>query len=114
MESRVKADDTKKTWNLYTEMVQQVIDRGEACVCMGDFNRPLQAKKPSLGTKLLNEWIEGGTMKLINDRKVYTRLDPGKGTGSVLDLAIVSANIEESVTHFTVDSERKRTAFAQT
>ena len=51
-------------------------------------------------------------MKLINDRKVYTRLDPGKGTGSVLDLAIVSANIEESVTHFTVDSERKKTAFA--
>ena len=112
VESRVKADDTKKTWNLYTEMVQQVLDRGEACVCMGDFNRPLQAKKPSLGTKLLNEWLEGGTMKLINDRKVYTRLDPGKGTGSVLDLAIVSANIEESVTHFTVDSERKRTAFA--
>ena len=112
VESRVKADDTKKTWNNYTEIVQQVLDRGEACVCMGDFNRPLQAKKPTLGTKLLDEWIEGGTMKLINDRKVNTRLDPGRGTGSVLDLAIISANIEKSVTHFKVDSERKMTAFA--
>ena len=35
VESREKADDTKKTWNLYTEMVQQVLDRGEACMCMG-------------------------------------------------------------------------------
>ena len=72
----------------------------------------VQAKKPTLGTRLLSEWIEGGTMKLINNRNVITRLDPGKGTGSVLDLAIVSANIEESVTQFTVDSQRKMTAFA--
>ena len=112
VESREKADDINKTWNSYTEMVQQVLDRGEACICMGDFNRPMQAKKPTLGTRLLNEWIEGGTMKLVNDRNVITRLDPGKGTGSVLDLAIVSANIEESVTQFTVDSQRKMTAFA--
>ena len=48
----------------------------------------------------------------MNGQKINTRLDPGKGTGSVLDLEIVSANIEESVTHFTVDSERKMTAFA--
>ena len=93
-------------------MVQQVLDRGEACICMGDFNRPLQAKKPTLGTRLLKEWLEGGIMKLINNRNVMTRLDPGRGTGSVLDLAIVSANIEEGVTQFTVDSQRKMTAFA--
>ena len=37
VESRVKAHDTNKTWNSYTEMVQQVLDRGEACICMGDF-----------------------------------------------------------------------------
>ena len=51
-------------------------------------------------------------MKLINDRKVNTRLDPGRGNGSILDLVIVSANIEESVTQSTVDSLRKVTAFA--
>ena len=97
---------------LLLEMVRQVLDRGEACICMGDFNRPLQAKNPTLGTRLLKEWIEGGTMKLINNKNVMTRLDPGRGTGSVLDLAIVSANIEEGVTQFTVDSQRKMTAFA--
>ena len=31
--------------------------------------------------------------------------------GSVLDLAIVSTNIEENVTQFTVDCQRKMTAF---
>ena len=97
-----------RTWNLYTKMVQQVLDRGEACVCISDFNRPLQAKKPTPGTKLLNEWIEGGTMKLINDRKVNTRQDPGRGAGSVLYLALVSANIDENVTQFTVDSQKKK------
>ena len=51
-------------------------------------------------------------MKLINNKNVMTRLDPGRGTGSVLDLAIVSANIEEGVTQFTVDSQRKMKAFA--
>ena len=85
---------------------------GSLHICMGDFNRPLQAKKPTLGTKLFNEWIEGGTVKLIIERKVSTRLDPGRGTGSFLDLAIVSANIEESETQFTVDSQRKMTVFA--
>ena len=44
VESREKADDTNKTWNSYTEVVQQVLDRGEACICMGAFDRPLQAK----------------------------------------------------------------------
>ena len=89
-------------------MVQQVL----ACMCMGDFNRPLQAKKSTPGTRLLKEWIEGGTMKLINNKNIITRLDPGSGNGTVLDLAIVSANIENSVTQFTVDSQRKMTAFA--
>ena len=71
VESREKADDINKTWNSYTEMVQQVLDRGEACICMGDFNRPMQAKKPTLGTRLLNEWIEGGTIKLIIKQECY-------------------------------------------
>ena len=35
VESREKADDTKKTWNSYTEMVQQVLNRGEAFICYG-------------------------------------------------------------------------------
>ena len=62
----------EKLINHYTKLVQQVLDRGDVCACMGDFNRPLQAKKPTLGTKLLNEWIEGGTMKLINNKNVNT------------------------------------------
>ena len=69
-------------------------------MCIGDFNRPLQAKKLTHGTKLLNEWLIDEKMILVNDKKVNTRVDPARGTGSVLDLALVSANIESNVTNF--------------
>ena len=98
-------------WKLYTDRVEHALNRGEAVLCMGDFNRPLQAKKPSHGTKLVNEWLNEKSMILLNDRKVNTRIDPGRGNGSVLDLAIVSANIENNITRFTVDTQRKMTAF---
>ena len=42
VESRQTVDNINRVWNLYTEKVQHVLDRGEALLCMGDFNRPLQ------------------------------------------------------------------------
>ena len=50
-------------------------------------------------------------MILVNDKTVNTRTDPARGSGSVLDLALVSANIEQSVMNFEVDTQRKMTAF---
>ena len=111
VESRKPVEEINRLWNLYTEKVQQVLDRGEALVCIGDFNRPLQAKKLTHGTKLFNEWLLTENMILVNDRNVNTRTDPGRGTASVLDLALVSANIKETVCDFLVDSQRKMTAF---
>ena len=111
VDSRQSVDDISRLWNMYTEKVQQVLDRGEALVCIGDFNRPLQAKKLTHGTKLLNEWLIDEKMILVNDKRINTRVDPARGTGSVLDLALVSANIESNVTNFEVDSQRKMTAY---
>ena len=111
VEGRETIDYTDRMWKLYTDRVEHALNRGEAVLCMGDFNRPLQAKKPSHGTKLVNEWLNEKSMILLNDRKVNTRIDPGRGNGSVLDLAIVSANIENNITRFTVDTQRKMTAF---
>ena len=58
VESRQTVENVNRVWNLYTERVQHVLDRGEALLCMGDFNRPLQAKRLTHGTKLLNEWLK--------------------------------------------------------
>ena len=49
-------------------------------------------------------------LKLLNDA-TPTRIDP-TGGNSVLDLAVVSKNIESCVQKFTVDSDQKWTPFA--
>ena len=67
---------------------------------MGDFNRPLQAKRLTHVTKLLNEWLNSKNMILVNDKTINTRTDPARGTGSVLNLALISANIEKNVMNF--------------
>ena len=111
VESRQTVDNINRVWNLYTEKVQHVLDRGEALLCIGDFNRPLQTKRLSHGTKLLNEWLDSKNMILVNDKTVNTRTDPARGSGSVLDLALISANIEQGVMNFEVDTQQKMTAF---
>ena len=50
-------------------------------------------------------------MILVNDKTVNTRTDPARGTGSVMDLALISANIEQNVINFEVYTQQKMTAF---
>ena len=111
-ESRSSVEDIKKEWHLFTDKVQQSMQRGEAVVCMGDFNRPLQAKKLSHGTNLLNDWLREENVYLINNRKINTRIDPSNGSGSVLDLAIASEDLRKNVKCFKVDNERIMSAFS--
>ena len=105
-------EDIKMEWHLYTEKVQQAMHRGEAVLCMGDFYRPLQAKKFSHGTNLLNDWLKEEQVYLINNKKVSTRIDPSNGSGSVLDLAIVSEDLRKQVKSFKVDDERSMSAYS--
>ena len=77
----------------------------------GNFNRPLQAKKLSHGTNLLNDWLREENVYLINNRKISTRIDPSNGSGSVLDLAIASEDLRKNVKYFKVDHERVTSAF---
>ena len=112
VDSRKTRDEISNIWSLYTDKVNMVRNRGESVICLGDFNRPLQARKPSFGTKLLLEWLNDENMILINDTTINTRLNPADNTGSVLDLAIISKDIESKVKNFTVDSERKMSAFS--
>ena len=78
---------------------------------MEDFNRPLQAKKLSHGTNLLNDWLREENV-LINNRKINTRIDPSNESGSVLDLTIASEDLRKHVTCFKVDNERIMSAYS--
>ena len=51
-------------------------------------------------------------MKLLNDPQKSTRIDPATGSGSTLDLGLVSTNIEKRVVSFQVDSNKEWTPFA--
>ena len=79
---------------------------------MGDLNRPLQAPKPSYGTKLLNEWEDKGTIHILNNRTISTRIDPHTGKGSTLDVGAVSLNIKDLVIKFEVDTDRNWSPFS--
>ena len=113
VESRTKIDDIDKVFSLLQYKVEEILSRSESCVILGDWNRPeLFTDKDSYASKQLREWIENEEvdLKLLND-STPTRINPTGGS-SVLDLAVVSNNIENYVQKFTVDSDKKWTPFA--
>ena len=93
MESRSERAAVERTWSKLTNKVDIALGRGESVIVAGDLNRPVQAPKPSFGTKLLLDWVDKGTMVLLNNKDTPTRLDPVTGKGSTLDLGLVSASL---------------------
>ena len=79
-----------------TDKINQAIAKGEGTILIGNLNRPLNNDRPSFGTKLLNDWIEEGYVKLLNDRSTPTKFDPVTGKGSTLDLGIISKKPNQS------------------
>ena len=113
VESRTKIDDLDRVFGLLQYKVENILSHGESCIIIGDWNRPeLFTDKDSYATKQLKEWLENEEtdVKLLND-DTPTRQNPIGGM-SVLDLAVVSNNIENCVQKFTVDSHKKWTPFA--
>ena len=102
--------DIKNAWFKYKNRVDFILDKGEALVTLGDFNRPIDNPKITCGKNLLTDWIKEGTMTLLNSNKT-TRVDPGSKKGSILDLAFVSKNIESYVKSFYVDSDKNMTPY---
>ena len=90
---RGDSEETTKIWYYLENKVNDIIDKGEGVLVMGDLNRPLNSNKYSVGKNLLENWLEEGQVKLLNQRNINTRYDPVTGNGSVLDLAIISENI---------------------
>ena len=71
-------------------------------------------ERSSFSTKLLELWLEGESVTLLNDRKICTRFYPLSVKGLLLDLAITSNNIRKAVTNFEVDTENKWTLYSMT
>ena len=91
--------------------MNDILGKSEGCVIIGDWNRPdLFSDKSSYATKQLNEWLENETVTLLNN-DTPTRINPTGGS-SVLDLGVVSKNIEKCVQSFQVDSTKQFTPFA--
>merc|ERR1711973_640619 len=95
VESRTKVEETDKLMNDLTHIVDEILDRQETVILMGDFNRPLQSKKLSHGTKLLANWLMEDKVTILNDM-TPTRIDPHNQGKSVLVLALVSTSIENN------------------
>ena len=93
VESRQDNNTIERVWTKLVSKIEVAIGRGEGVVPMGDLNRPLQAPKPSYGTKLLTEWEAKGTVHILNDKTISTRIDPHTGKGSTLDLGVVSLRV---------------------
>ena len=51
VESRQDNNSIERVWTKLVSKIEVAIGRGEGVVLMGDLNRPLQAPKPSFGTK---------------------------------------------------------------
>ena len=112
VEARQDNSTIERVWTKLVSKTEVAIARGEGVILMGDMNRPLQAPRPSFGTKLLTKWEENGIIKILNNKEIPTRLDPVTWKGSVLDLGIVSKNIQSLVSSFTVDSDRNWSPFS--
>ena len=110
VEANYTVEVIKSAWFKYKNRVDFILDKGEALVTLGDFNRPIDDPKVTCGRQLLFDWIKEGTMTLLNN-DIRTRVDPGSKKESILDLALVSKNIESYVKSFYVDMEKNMTPY---
>ena len=112
VESRTSVAKVSEAWSSFTRILDDIISKGEAVITIGDMNRPIDKQKPSHGTKLLMDYINTGTVALINNPEIPTRIDPSTKAGSVLDLCIVSKNIHKSIKSLTIDTNKSITPFS--
>ena len=93
VESRSDQDKVSRVWHKLRWKIDTAIERGEGAILIGDLNRPLQLERSRFGTKLLELWLEGELVTLLNYRKISTRFNPVSGKESLLDQGITSTNI---------------------
>ena len=120
VESRTGGEKVLEGWTEILKEVKKIEDRGEASLIIGDFNRAVgdgengvAGNRPeiSYGGRLIRELVSSGDFFLFNNHSIttggpWTRICPGTGKGSCLDLAIGSSNLLPYVRRVMIDSSR--------
>ena len=105
-------DKSSRIMHKLINKVQGIIDKGQSVLMLGDMNKNINHDNRSPATKILLDWLEKDTMKLLNNPSISTRIDPATGKGSTLDLAIVSSDIHINIKDFGIDHNREKTPFS--
>ena len=105
-EGRQKQDKIDRVFSKLKLKIQGILETGQSCLLLGDFNRNIDAIEKSFGTKHLMDWMEEDTLKIINNPNISTRIDPVTKKGSTLDLGIISRDIEKNMISFEVDTKK--------
>ena len=120
IESRINSEKVLEGW---TELLQELIsieNRQEAALLIGDLNRGIgcgvegvegNRREISYGGSLIRDLVSSGEYFLLNNLNLtmggpWTRVYPGDGRPSCLDLAIGSANLKPHVRKMTIDKDR--------
>ena len=123
VESRNTNDKLNDCWEEVFNQIKKVEAKGELLVIIGDFNVHVgdiiygNNVKRSHGGKLIKEFIDNSNYILLNssDKAVngpFTRVDPGNDNKkSVLDLCIVSKELEPYVECMLIDNNRNFTPY---
>ena len=122
-EGRMTKEDIDKQWSELLTVIHKIEAREEWLVCIGDFNRHLGCVVPgnspdvTYGGELVNRFLESPNYVLLNSSSKttggpWTREDPANSKSkSVLDLVIISVELEKYVKHMKIDNERAFTPF---
>ena len=105
-------DNSCRIMTKLTNKIQSILDKGQSVLLLGDMNKNINHDHRSPATKILLDWLEEDTMKLLNNPRISTRIDPASGKGSTLDLAIVSQDILKNIKNFSIDLNREKTPFS--
>ena len=123
VESRSNLDEIRERWGIIYDQIMKIESRGELLVLIGDLNTHLgelipgnNSRKLSEGGKLLKDFLESDKYTLVNaTEKVvggpFTRVDPGNGQKSILDICIVSNELYKYIEVLSIDSKREITPY---
>ena len=90
-----------------SEKNDQITNKGEECLLIGDLNRNVDKPTELAKTRLMQSWFDTGKIQLLNDLKIHTRINPMTGRGSTLDLGVITPGLRDRVEHFKADTYRR-------
>ena len=120
IESRTGAEKVLEGWKQILKELTSIQSKKEAILIIGDLNRAVgdgmagvvgNRSQVSFGGSLIRELIGSGEYFMINNLSLttggpWTRVCPGTGRSSCLDLAIGSINLKPYVKMMTIDSKK--------